>query len=92
MADTPANKTGSDKILATIVELFDKLWNQRVTSTDAEVQRMYNLVVAVYNDRNNMPATALACQFDANNDPTGMGRAWAIGLIYMVSDHKFLTF
>ena len=91
MADTPANKTGSDKIQATIVELFDKLWNQRVTSTDAEVQRMYNLVVAVYNDRNNMPATQLACQFDATNDPTGMGRAWAIGLIYMVSDAKFLT-
>ena len=41
---------------------------------------MYNLLVAVYNDRNNMPATALACQFDATNDPTGMGRAWAIGL------------
>jgi hypothetical protein len=92
MADTPANKTGSDKILATIVELFDKLWNQRVTSTDAEVQRMYNLVVAVYNDRNNMPATPLACQLNTANDPTGMGRAWAIGLIYMVSDQKFLSF
>ena len=64
MADTPANKAGSDKIQATIVELFDKLWNQRVTSTDAEVQRMYNLLVAVYNDRNNMPATPLACQFE----------------------------
>ena len=92
LADTPANKTGSDKIQATIVELFDKLWNQRVTSTDAEVQRMYNLLVAVYNDRNNMPATQLACQLDAGSDPTGMGRAWAIGLIYIVSDHKFLTF
>ena len=41
MADTPANKAGSDKILATIVDLFDKLWNQRVTTTDPEVQRMY---------------------------------------------------
>ncbi len=92
MADTPANKTGSDKIQATIVELFDKLWNQRVTSTDPEVQRMYNLLVAVYNDRNTMPATPLACQLNAGNDPTGMGRAWAIGLIYMVSDHKFLSY
>ena len=91
MADTPANKTGSDKIQATIVELFDKLWNQRVTSTDPEVQRMYNLVVAVYNDRNTMPATPLACELNTGNDPTGMGRAWAIGLIYMVSDHKFLS-
>ena len=52
---------------------------------------MYNLVVAVYNDRNTMPATPLACQLNAGNDPTGMGRAWAIGLIYMVSDHKFLS-
>jgi hypothetical protein len=92
MADTPANKAGSDKIQATIVELFDKLWNQRVTSTDAEVQRMYNLLVAVYNDRNNMPATQLACQLNTANDPSGMGRAWAIGLIYMVSDQKFLSF
>jgi hypothetical protein len=92
MADTPANQVGSDKIKATIVDLFDKLWNQRVTTTDAEVQRMYQLVVDIYNDRNTMSATPLACQLNAGNDPTGMGRAWAIGLIYIVSDHKFLTF
>ena len=72
MADTPANKTGSDKIQATIVELFDKLWNQRVTTTDAEVQRMYNLLVAVYNDRNNMPATRLR----ASSTPPMTRLAW----------------
>jgi len=92
MADTPANKAGSDKIQATIVELFDKLWNQRVTTTDPEVQRMYALLVDIYNDRNNMSATPLACELNAGNDATGMGRAWAIGLIYIVSDTKFLTF
>ena len=90
MTDTPANKVGSDRIQATIVDLFDKLWNVRVTTSDPEVQRMYQLVVDVYNDRNTMPTTAQACQLNAGNDPTGMGRAWAIGLIYMVSDHKFL--
>jgi hypothetical protein len=92
MADTPATQAGRDRIQATIADLFDKLWNQRVTTTDAEVQRMYQLVVDVYNDRNTMPTTAQACQLNAGNDPTGMGRAWAIGLIYIVSDHKFLTY
>jgi hypothetical protein len=91
MADTPANQAGSDKIQATIVDLFDKLWNQRVTTTDAEVQRMYKLLVDIYNDRNTVSATPLACQLNTANDPTGMARAWAIGLIYMVSDHKFLA-
>ena len=91
MTDTPANKVGSDRILATIVDLFDKLWNVRVTANDPEVQRMYTLLVDVYNDRNTMPTTAQACQLNAGNDPTGMARAWAIGLIYMVTDHKFLT-
>ena len=90
MTDTPANKVGSDRIQATIVDLFDKLWNVRVTTSDPEVQRMYQLLVDVYNDRNTMPTTAQACQFNAGNDPTGMGRAWSIGLIYIVSDHKFL--
>ena len=35
MADTPATQAGTDKILANIVYMFDKLWNQRVTTTDA---------------------------------------------------------
>ncbi len=51
MTDTPATQAGTDKILANIVFLFDKLWNQRVTTTDAEVQRMYKLLVDIYNDR-----------------------------------------
>ena len=58
MADTPANKAGSDRILATIVYLFDKLWNARVTTTDPEVQRMYKLLVDIYNDRATASATA----------------------------------
>ena len=91
MADTPANKAGSDKILATIVELFDKLWNQRVTATDPEVQRMYKLLTDIYADRANMSATPLSCQLNTANDPTYMGQVWAAALIYMTTDHKFLT-
>ena len=90
MADTPANKTGSDKIQATIVELFDKLWNQRVTTTDAEVQRMYTCWSPFTTIATTCLQRQLACQFDATNDPTGMGRAWAIGLIYGQRP-KFLT-
>ncbi len=92
MADTPANKAGGDKILATIVDLFDKLWNQRVTSTDPEVQRMYKLLTDIYADRANMSATPLTCQLNTANDPTGMGQVWAMGLIYMISDQAFLTY
>ena len=47
MADTPATQAGTDKILANIVFMFDKLWNQRVTTTDPEVQRMYKLLVDI---------------------------------------------
>ena len=65
MADTPANKAGSDKILATIVDLFDKLWNERVTTTDPEVQRMYKLLVDVYNDRATCLPRPLSCQLNA---------------------------
>ena len=92
MADTPANKAGGDKILANIVYLFDHLWNQRVTSTDAEVQRMYKLLTDIYADRANMSATPLTCQLNTANDPTGMGQVWAMGLIYMISDQAFLTY
>ena len=51
MTDTPATQAGKDKILANIVWLHDKLWNERVTTTDAEVQRTYQLFESVYNDR-----------------------------------------
>ncbi len=88
LADTPTTQARTDRILATIVDLFDKLWNVRVTATDPEVQRMYTLLTDIYADRANAPARPTACQFNAANDPTGMGRAWAMSLIYMVTDHK----
>ena len=53
LADTPANQAGTDKILATSWTCLTSLWNQRVTSTDAEVQRMYKLLTDVYADRAN---------------------------------------
>ena len=55
MTDTPATQAGKDKILANIVWLHDKLWNERVTTTDAEVQRTYQLFESVYNDRATAP-------------------------------------
>ena len=36
MTDTPANKVGTRQDSATIVDLFDKLWNVRVTTSDPE--------------------------------------------------------
>ncbi len=92
MTDTPANKAGSDKILANIVYLFEHVWNQRVTTTDAEVQRMYALLVDVYNDRANMSARPLNCELNAGNDASYAGRMWATGLIYMIGDPAFLSY
>lgn len=93
MADTPATQAGTDKILANIVFMFDKLWNQRVTTSDPEVQRMYKLLVDIYNDRATASPRPLNCQLNAANDPSGMGRAWATGgVVYMISDQFFNSF
>ena len=92
LADTPTTQAGTDKILANIVFMFDKLWNQRVTTTDAEVQRMYKLLVDTYNDRATASPRPVNCQFNAANDANYMGRTWATGLIYMIGDPAFTSF
>ena len=92
MTDTPATQAGKDKILANIVWLHEALWNKRVTSTDADVQRTYQLFEAVYNDRANAPARPVTCQLNAGNDAGYVGRTWASVLMYMVGDQDFLTF
>jgi hypothetical protein len=92
MTDTPATQAGKDKILANIVWLHDKLWNQRVPTTDAEVQRTYQLFESVYNDRATAPARPTTCQLNAGNDANYIGRTWATTLMYMVGSQEFLTF
>ena len=92
MTDTPATQAGKDKILTNIVYLHEHLWNQRVTTTDAEVQRTYALLEGLYNDRATAPARPVTCQLNAANDPTYMGRAWSSVLMYMTGDKDFLTF
>ena len=92
MTDTPATQAGKDKILANIVYLHEALWNERVTTTDAEVQRTYALLEALYSDRATAPARPVTCQLNAGNDATYMGRAWASVVMYMTGDHRFLTF
>jgi len=57
------------------------------------VQRMYKLLVDIYNDRATASPRPLNCQLNATNDPSGMGRAWAVGgLVYMISDQAFVSF
>lgn len=92
MTDTPASQAGKDKILANVVYLHEQLWNKRVTSTDADVQRTYQLLEAVYNDRTTVPARPVTCQLNAGNDAGYMGRTWAAVVMYMVGDQDFLTF
>jgi len=54
---------------------------------------MYKLLVDIYNDRATASPRPLNCQLNAGNDPSGMGRAWAVGgLVYMISDQAFVSF
>jgi len=92
MTDTPATQAGKDKIVANIAHLHDKLWNERVPTTDAEVQRTYQLFEAVWNDRATAPARPTTCQLNAGNDPSYVARAWATTVMYMVGSKEFLTF
>ena len=92
MTDTPATQAGKDKILANIVHLHDKLWNERVTTTDADVQRTYQLFEAVYNDRATASARPTTCQLNATNDPGYVARSWAALVMYMAGSQEFLTF
>ena len=92
MTDTPATQAGKDKVLANIVYLHEHLWNQRVTTTDTEVQRTLQLLEAVYNDRMTASARPTTCQLNAGNDVSGMGRAWAAVVMYMTADPAFTTF
>jgi len=92
MTDTPATQAGKDRILANIAYLHDHMWNQRVSTTDAEVQRTYQLLEAVYNDRMTASARPTTCQFNAGNDVSGMGRAWSAVVMYMTADPAFTTF
>ncbi len=90
LADTPATPAGSERILANIKHMHKHLWKDDVPTTDAEVQRTYNLLVAIWNDRATPSARPLTSAYNQNNDPTYMGRTWAQVLGYMVGDAKFL--
>ncbi|HVE88288.1 MAG TPA: hypothetical protein VNA44_01200 [Burkholderiaceae bacterium] len=91
MTDTPANKAGSDKIQENLVYLFSHLWNQRVSVTDPEVQRAYQFMVDVYNDRNTAAARPAACELNNGNDANYAGRMWAAAVMYFIGDPAFLS-
>lgn len=88
---TPATKAGSDAIQQNIVYLFSHLWNQRVSVNDPEVQRMYQLMVDVYNARSTAAERPAACELNDGNDANYVGRMWATGLLYMILDPAFLS-
>jgi hypothetical protein len=91
LADTPATKAGSDKILANIQYLHTVLWKQNnASATDPEVQRTYNLALAIWNDRASVPARPVTSVYNNTNDPNYTGRMWAAVLGYMVGDPKFI--
>ena len=90
LADTPATKAGSDKILANIQYLHSCFVETHASATDPEVQRTYNLLLSVYNDRASVPARPVTSAYNDTNDPNYMGRAWSVVLGYMVGDPKFL--
>jgi hypothetical protein len=90
LADTPATKAGSDKILANIQYLHAVLWKHYGSATDPEVQRTYNLALAIWNDRASVPARPVTSVYNDTNDPNYMGRTWSAIIGYMVGDPRFL--
>ncbi len=91
MTDTPVSKASSDKILVNLTYLMKRLWLQDVTTSDPEVQRVYDMMAAVYADRANQSPMPLSCELNDGNDPTYSGRMWSAAVMYMITDPKFLT-
>jgi hypothetical protein len=90
LTDLPTTTAGAAAIQDNIKHLHKWLWKDDVPVTDAEVQRTYQLFMAVYNDRGNAPARPVNCAYNNTNDPNYMGRAWATVVAYMLGDPKFL--
>ena len=78
LADTPATKAGSDKILANI-QYLHAVCGTHASATDPEVQRTYNLH-STLDDRASVPARPVTSAYNDANDPTYMGRTWSVVL------------
>ncbi len=90
LADTPATAAGLANITANVRHLHKWLWKEDVADSDPEVQRTLKLFTDTWADRAAAPARPVNCAYNAGNDPTYSGRAWAAVLAYMLGDVKFL--
>jgi hypothetical protein len=66
------------------------LWKEDVGASDPEAQRVYALLLQVWNDRANASARPTTCAYNNTNDANYMGRAWSTVVAYMVGDYRFI--
>jgi len=90
LGDTPATQAGANAIVQNIKHLHQWMLKEDLPSTDAEIQRTYQLYLDVWNDRATAPAKPITCAYNNTNDPNYSGRAWAAIIAYMIGDPKFL--
>ncbi len=90
LADTPATPAGADAIVQNIRHLHKWLLKEDLPSTDAEIQRTYQLFNDVWADRATAPVRPTTCAYNNGNDANYTGRAWATVIAYLLGDPKFL--
>jgi hypothetical protein len=90
LTDSPATPAGQVQIQANIAYLMKQLWKEDVGTGDPEAQRIYALLLQVWNDRANAPARPTTCGFNNTNDANYMGRAWSTVVAYMIGDYRFI--
>lgn len=88
LADTPMSNATA--IRENIRHMHRWMLNEDLAATDPEIQRTYDLYMAIWNDRATAPAIATTCGLNNTNDPNYTGRAWAAIVAYMIGDPKFL--
>jgi hypothetical protein len=90
LQDSPATEAGRAAIRANIQHLHKWLLKEDLAANDPEVERTFQLFMAVWNDRATAAGRALSCVLNNNNDPNYVGRSWAAIVAYMVGDPKFV--
>lgn len=77
-------------IMRNIIHLHKELWGETVQSNSTEVIRTYDLFRKVQAQSVNRGLKAKDCQYNDQNDPKFIARAWSFVLAYMLADYKFL--
>jgi hypothetical protein len=88
ITDTPAN--AGKNIQLNIQYLYSHMLNEALDFESAELLQTYDLFQAIWNKRNITSKAALNCSLSNKNDPEYGGRSWAIVLLYLMDDPRYI--